>query len=239
MDERLTRLFGDLLLASAGDASSVRPEAVDALVAVVKESARYLLRAAIDAECRHLRERGTHPDGNRRGQVVRNGYHPERSIVTGIGTVPVRLPKLRGRNGATGAFRSVLVPRYARRARALDADSAALYVQAIATGEINRALAALVGPPAFALPPPIIRELGSWWREQCRTWREAAPRCSIDAAVWSVLANSDRDAAWPGLAALRDLTAPGSVATDAYTKIDRPRRSIDSPSQTRPFGEGD
>ena len=235
MDNRLRRLCADLLF--GGDASAVRPEAVVELVAIVKESARRLLAAAIDAEFRQLQGRAARQDGNRRRRVVRNGYHPERSIGTGIGTVPVRLPKLRGRNGATGAFRSALVPRYARRARALDAESTARYVQAIATGEIDLALDALIGPSAFALPLPVTRELGRWWLEQCRRWRDGAPRCSMEADLWSALANVDRERAQHGRIALRERTA--SVAPGVYTKIDRPGTSIDSPPRTRPFGEGD
>jgi hypothetical protein len=64
-------------------------------------------------------------------------------IVTGIGRVPVRLPKLRSRSGSATGFRSALVPRYARRARRPNAESAESYLWAIAAGELEGALAAL------------------------------------------------------------------------------------------------
>ena len=40
-----------------------------------------------------------------RSAVVRNGYQPEREIVTGIGSVPVRIPWIRSRDGAPVTFR--------------------------------------------------------------------------------------------------------------------------------------
>ncbi len=34
-----------------------------------------------------------------RASVVRNGYLPDREILTGIGSVPVKMPKVRSRAG--------------------------------------------------------------------------------------------------------------------------------------------
>jgi len=41
--------------------------------------------------------------------VIRNGYLPKRQILTGIGSVSVRTPKVRSKEGETLIFRSVLV----------------------------------------------------------------------------------------------------------------------------------
>ena len=43
-----------------------------------------------------------------RSAVVRNGYQPEREIVTGIGSLPVRIPRIRSRDGAPATFRSAV-----------------------------------------------------------------------------------------------------------------------------------
>jgi len=44
--------------------------------------------------------------------LVRNGYLPEREILTGIGPVSVRIPKVRSKAGKALTFRSALVPPY-------------------------------------------------------------------------------------------------------------------------------
>lgn len=150
---------------------------VNALAELLQESARCLLAEAIDAELRHFKKTAAQPGAAKHlKSLVRNGFHPERIIATGIGSVPVRPRKVRRRNGSPAvAFRSALVPRYARRARPLNVQSAALYLCAIATGDLRHALAALIGPQAAALPPPVVREVQSWWSESCEGWRNRLP----------------------------------------------------------------
>ncbi len=59
-----------------------------------------------------------------RRRVVRHGHGPERAVLTGIGPVVVRRPKVRD-CGGTGEgrirFSSQILPRFARRSRSLDA----------------------------------------------------------------------------------------------------------------------
>ena len=89
-----------------------QPEAFqDALTVLLREKARDLLRHAIEAEVvAFLGEHATMDAAGRR-EVVRNGYQPEREILTGIGAVPVKIPKVRDRAGQGRVFRSALVPR--------------------------------------------------------------------------------------------------------------------------------
>jgi hypothetical protein len=167
------------------------PEAgVNALAALVQDSARRLIAEAIDLELRHFKEALVPAGAPRRGEpVVRNGFHPERMIATGIGAVVVRPRKVRRRNGSAAGFRSALVPRYARRAQPLNVDSAALYLCAIAGGDVRHALAALVGPQAVALPLPVRRQLQEWWFEQCKAWRAGLPpELGAGPRFWSAFA---------------------------------------------------
>ena len=94
----------------------------DELTEVLRRGARELVAQAVEAELAELlagyADRRL-SDG--RSAVVRNGYQPEREIVTGIGSVPVRIPRIRSRDGAPVTFRSALVPPYVRRSRSLDA----------------------------------------------------------------------------------------------------------------------
>ena len=53
--------------------------------------------------------------------VVRNGYLPERKVLTALGPVPVRVPKVRDRSGSGVKFNSAVVPPYVRNAKSVEA----------------------------------------------------------------------------------------------------------------------
>ena len=72
----------------------------DPLTEVLRASARELVRRAVEAEVAALLaayDDGRTESGRRR--VVRHGHGPERAILTGIGPVVVRRPKVRDRGG--------------------------------------------------------------------------------------------------------------------------------------------
>ena len=90
----------------------------DPLTELLRTGARKLIEAAIQAELAEFLkqfEMKVTPEGKR--GVIRNGYQPEREILTGIGAVSVRIPKVRSRTGEPVTFRSVLVPPYVRKTR--------------------------------------------------------------------------------------------------------------------------
>jgi hypothetical protein len=179
------------LTSQASPLSGISEAGMNALAELLQDSARRLIAEAMDLELRHFKEALARPDAARRGKaVVRNGFHPERMIATGIGAVPVRPRKLR-RNGNAAGFRSALVPRYARRAQPLNVASAALYLCAIASGDVRHALAALIGPQAVALPLPVTRRLQGWWVEQCKAWRASLPpKLGAGREFWPVFARA-------------------------------------------------
>ena len=94
----------------------------DPLTELIRQGAQQLLSQAIEIE---LEERMAELQQRRlddgRQAVVRNGYHPERQIQTGIGPVTVQIPKIRARDGKPVVFRSALVPPYVRKSRSLEA----------------------------------------------------------------------------------------------------------------------
>ena len=59
---------------------------------------------------------------------VRSGYLPERELQTGVGSVTVRIPKVRAKTGEPVTFRSALVPPYVRKTKALEAALPWLYL---------------------------------------------------------------------------------------------------------------
>ena len=73
----------------------------DALTDVLRAGAKKLIAVAVEAE---LAELLSSTAGRRlvdgRSAVVRNGYQPAREVVTGIGPVSVRIPRIRSRDGS-------------------------------------------------------------------------------------------------------------------------------------------
>jgi transposase-like protein len=99
---------------------------------------------------------------------------PERTIQTGIGPVAVRQPRVRDGGGAEAGqirFSSTLLPRYARRTRSLDALLPVLYLRGISTGDMQKALAALLGKDAPNLSPAVLARLKSDWQEEYERWK--------------------------------------------------------------------
>ena len=96
----------------------------DPLTEVLRNGARALLAQAIEAEVASLL--GSHADkvtSDGRQRLVRHGHLPERKIMTGIGPVTVRCPRVRDRGGEGGErirFSSAILPPYARRSKSLE-----------------------------------------------------------------------------------------------------------------------
>src|SRR6202030_2266196 len=75
-------------------------------------------------------------DGRQR--LVRHGHLPEREIVTGIGPVAVRCPRVRDRVGEGSErirFSSAILPPYARRSKSLEVLIPILYLKGVSTGD--------------------------------------------------------------------------------------------------------
>src|SRR3954471_15903193 len=72
----------------------------DPLTEVLREGARALLAQAVEAEVTAFlsRHADKHTEDGRQ-RLVR-GHRPERAIMTGLGPVPVRAPRVRDRTGA-------------------------------------------------------------------------------------------------------------------------------------------
>jgi putative transposase len=147
----------------------------DPLTEALRNGARALLAKAVEAEVAEaLAAHGhlTTDDGRRR--LVRHGHMPERTIQTGIGPVAVRQPRVRDRGGADGEriqFFSTLLPRYARRTKSLDALLPVLYLRGISTGDMQEALAALLGKDAPNLSPAVLARLKSGWQQDYERWK--------------------------------------------------------------------
>ena len=146
----------------------------DPLTEVLRNGARALLAQAVEVEVASLLERHADEitdDGRRR--LVRHGHLPEREIMTGIGPVAVRCPRVRDRVGQGSErirFSSAILPPYARRSKSLEVLIPILYLKGISTGDFEQALAALLGKDAGGLSASTITRLKEAWSEEHVRW---------------------------------------------------------------------
>jgi transposase-like protein len=150
---------------------SGREEMTDALTELLRTGAVQLIQQAVEAELVGFMEQFSGrllEDG--KAAVVRNGYHPERDIQTGIGPVTVKIPKVRSKDGEPVTFRSALVPPYIRKTASLEAALPWLYLKGISTGEMAEALKVLVGPEAAGLSASTVARLKQTWAEDYKIW---------------------------------------------------------------------
>lgn len=149
----------------------------DPLTEVIHAGARELLATAVLAEVSgFISEHGHLLDEDGRQRLVRHGFLPEREVMTGIGKVPVQVPRARDRgtneDGSKIKFRSSLVPPYLRKAKSVEELLPWLYLKGISTGDFSEALAALLGPDAEGLSASTITRLKASWWEEYETWRK-------------------------------------------------------------------
>jgi transposase-like protein len=68
---------------------------------LVRHGARQVIQQAIEAELSALLERFENVKTLHGQRAVRNGYLPEREVLTAAGAIPVKVPKVRDRSATT------------------------------------------------------------------------------------------------------------------------------------------
>ncbi|HEY0791266.1 MAG TPA: IS256 family transposase [Chthoniobacterales bacterium] len=137
---------------------------------LIAEGARKMLQAAIENEVQeYLQAYGARRTDDGQAVVVRNGHLPERDLVTGVGPLKVRQPRVRRRDGQR--FSSAILPRYLRRVPSIDALIPTLYLKGISTGDFTDALTAILGEKAAGLSATNIVRLKAGWEDEYQAWR--------------------------------------------------------------------
>jgi transposase-like protein len=161
----------------------------DPLTEVLRNGARRLLAHAVEAEVAALL--GRHADertGDGRQRLVRHGHLPEREVMTGIGPVAVRCPRVRDRAG-TGEdrirFSSAILPPYARRSKSLEVLIPILYLKGVSTGDFEEALSALLGKGAGGLSATTVGRLKEAWSEEHVRWSKRDLSAKRYVYVWA------------------------------------------------------
>jgi transposase-like protein len=181
----------------------------DVLSEILRDGAQRLLAQAIDAEVTDWIERHAEVvDNAGHRQVVRNGHHPSRTILTGIGAVEVSQPRVHDRRivagrkveGAPGQtveldvdasgrpverFRSSILPPYLRKTKAVEELIPWLYLKGVSTGDFREALQARVGPQAAGLSATTITRLIGTWQQDYAAWNRRSLEDRRYAYVWA------------------------------------------------------
>jgi putative transposase len=163
----------------------------DRLTEVLRDGARALLTQAVEAEVSEFLAATADlktDDGCRR--VVRHGHLPERQIMTGIGPVAVRQPRVRDREAGADVparirFTPTILPPYARRSKSLDTLIPILYLKGVSTGDFAAALAALLGKDALGLSATTIARLKDVWVDEHKQWSERDLSAKSYVYVWA------------------------------------------------------
>jgi putative transposase len=147
----------------------------DAFTDVIRDGARKLIEQVIHAELATLMaafSKETLEDG--RARLVRHGHLPEREVLTGIGPVPVKVPRVRdrGRGDDKITFTPSILPRYLRKAKSVEELLPWLYLKGVSTGDFTEALETLLGPNAKGLSSKTITRLKADWWKDYETWQK-------------------------------------------------------------------
>jgi transposase-like protein len=160
----------------------------DVLTAVLRQGATQLLAQAIQAEVAvYLDARSHLRDEAGRQQVVRNGSLPQRTILTGIGPVEVKQPRVQDRRPPRQRerFNSAILPPYLRKTKSIEELIPWLYLKGISTGDFSEALAAILGPQAKGLSAPTITRLKAVWAEEYDAWSKRSLAGKHYVYVWA------------------------------------------------------
>ena len=161
--------------------------AQDVLTSLLREGAQQMLARIVELEIAEWLEAHPQRDADGRRQVVRNGYMPERTIVTGLGEIAVKQPRVRDRRpaGEREPFQSKILPPYLRKTKSIEEMIPWLYLKGISTGGFNEALQALLGPDCPGLSATTITRLKALWEQEHEEWSKRSLQGKEYVYVWA------------------------------------------------------
>jgi putative transposase len=168
---------------------ATEPVVYATLEQIAREGARRALQKAIedevaqyvDANCGELDEAG-------RRLVVRNGHKPRRTILSGLGPMEVKQPRVDDRrvdeNGVRFRFTSKILPPYLRKTKTIEDLVPWLYLKGISTGEMSDALIHL-GFDGSGLSPTSVTRMTEVWQGEYQDWSKRSLAGKHYVYVWA------------------------------------------------------
>ncbi|MAC82262.1 MAG: IS256 family transposase [Rhodobacteraceae bacterium] len=164
--------MSETTIATLPDPSGFSP---DPLTDLIRNGARKLIEQAVEAELATLLAAFAEDrleDG--RARLVRHGHLPEREILTGVGPVAVKVPRVRDRKPGEDkiTFAPSILPRYLRKAKSVEELLPWLYLKGVSTGDFGEALAVLLGLDAKGLLAKTVTRLKADWWSEYEAWEK-------------------------------------------------------------------
>lgn len=163
----------------------------DALKHVAREGARSLLQRALEVEiAKHLEQFSDLRTEDGRQAVVRNGYAPQRTIMTGVGSVVIQRPRIDEREAISHdsdhkRFSSGVLPAFLRRTPTVEGIVSTLYLKGISTNDFDVALQAIYGEDSARLSPATVTRLKEAWSDEYHAWRMQSLSTDRYAYLWA------------------------------------------------------
>lgn len=151
-------------------------EDVSLLDDIVREGARRMLAAALEAEVdAYLADLAGERDERGRRLVVRNGHARAREVMTSAGAVQVAAPRVNDKrtDAATGQrrrFRSAILPPWCRKSPRIAEVLPLLYLHGLSSGDFVPALEQFLGSAA-GLSSATVTRLTKQWGEDYQSFR--------------------------------------------------------------------
>jgi putative transposase len=156
----------------------VQPEEFkDQLTEILRQGARNLVIQAVEAEFASFLQSHAHEKlGDGRKRIVRHGHLPERNVITGIGAIPVKVPRSRDRKVNSKEevirFASQLLPPYVRRSKSVEVAIPYLYLKGISSGDFSQVMPVLLGKDAVGFSADTVLRLRQQWKEELSQWNK-------------------------------------------------------------------
>jgi putative transposase len=149
---------------------ATEPVVCATLEQIAREGARRALQKAIEDEVAdYLNAHSQCLDDGGRRMVVRNGHKPTRTILSGLGPIEVKQPRVDDRrvdeNGVRFRFTSKILPPYLRKTQSIEDLIPWLYLKGISTGEMSDALIHLGFDGTGLSASSVVRMTESWQHE--------------------------------------------------------------------------
>jgi len=153
---------------------ATEPVVIATIEQVAREGARRALQKAIEDEVAEY-VNGAESERDEAGHrlVVRNGHKPPRTILSGLGPIEVKQPRVNDRrvdeNGVRFRFTSRILPPYLRKTKSIEELVPWLYLKGISTGEMDDALVHL-GFDGRGLSATSVTRMTELWQHEYDEW---------------------------------------------------------------------
>ena len=164
--------WGKASEATVEEVRAAVPELRETLEEVVRRGAQEMIRRALEGEVEAFLERDRY-EREREFRGYRNGYAPERTVGSGLGSVTVRAPRVSNvpKEVAPDGFRSAILPRYQRRTEEQSRLFAQLYLEGLSSGDFEPVFRELLGEDAPLSASTMLR-LKDVWKGEYETWQK-------------------------------------------------------------------